>query len=248
MIDHIETRKDITNIMADVRRIAKFVVEYNTKVGNINANTNYTPEGKAKKLETLTEPFKKEIEKWYETVKTELETIKAREMEFSEILEPSEPLLKDCVELIKNTNGVVDIEKIVDMFKGNMQALKIIRIVFGQCVRKTENSIQNLNDLADMPYSFEKQKRYIDKYIFDVEAELETLINEAGMAVYAVESANRFMIEFSKDLIATGELLGLEFDDNEKETGLDTEAYDRAFVLRAMGIPEDEIEKAMNTQ
>ena len=248
MIDHIETRKDITNIMVDVRGIAKFVIEYNTKAGNINANTNYTPEGKAKKLETLIEPYKKEIEKWYNTVKTELETIKAREMEFAEVLEPSEPLLKDCIELIKNTNGIVDIEKIVDMFKGNIQALKIIKTVFGQCIKKTEKSIENLNDLEDIPYSFEKQERYIDKHIIDMEEKFDDLIEKAGGAVFNIESANRFMIEFSKDLIATGELLGLEFDDNEKETGLDTEAYDKAFVLRVMGIPEDEIEKAMKTQ
>lgn len=244
-IDHIETRKDMGDVLAYVRVLADAIKEYNDTTRKIKANRYQSEEGKKAALDRLAGPFKAKCEKWVADARPVLERIQKREMEFAEILDPMDEDLQACVNLIQATNGRINSRAIIDRFIGNHQHLLILKSIFEQKefdLNEKGISEAEFNNVELMlRHSTGFDEKYLDKYIIDVEKMFDDLIYQSGDVALHPENANAHMIQFCDRFFEGAERLGIEFTEDEKETRLDRGAYLDAQIRAAVGLPAEDI-------
>lgn len=126
--------------------------------------------------------------------------------------------LQASIQLIKSVNGKLEtetIDNIVNSFKGNKQALIMLKSIFE---------------------AYDIDTKYIDKYIIDIDG----FIGERKELVYSLtadaNTTTHKMQKLCNDLYRLAENLGIQFSEEEKDTGLSLEEYYDSMARSAMGL------------
>ena len=222
-LEHNETKKGITDIIKSVRLISGNIASLNEQRANILRDDRYTEEYRSAALEKVNETFNGYFAAFAQALPEKLTYMAEIERELENALDITDTELLNSIQIIKALDGNTDTEttdKIISLFIGNMGALKLLKSVYDSC------GVDN---------------KAVANCIFSPADELEALAeNTSTGAAESIKSGTLQIQTFCNDLIKIGEKLGLEFTDEEKETGINLDKYYEDMARSVMGLPVEE--------
>lgn len=217
-INHDITRAEIIAVRDTVRGIAKKAEDFNNQKGKIIKDEYRSEKAKSEAIYALSEQFKTVCQKVDEQVQKSLDRILAAELENNKIFDITDPAIQSAIQLITATSGKIDVETrkdIVNLFRGNAKALVMLHDVFT---------------------AYDIDVKYLEKCMINIEEIIDHIRELSGsMAEDAAESAHQ-MQEICLRLFNLAELLGIPFEDAEKETNLNLDEYYMSMARAAMGL------------
>lgn len=217
-LNHDETKREIESIRNEIRSIANEAIDFNNKKGEIINNELMSDFGKAEQRRVIEEKFKSVCLAINDNIQESLDRILEIETKNNAMFDVADNELQASIQLIKSVNGKLEtetIDNIVNSFKGNKQALIMLKSIFE---------------------AYDIDTKYIDKYIIDIDG----FIGERKELVYSLtadaNTTTHKMQKLCNDLYRLAENLGIQFSEEEKDTGISLEEYYDSMARSAMGL------------
>lgn len=218
LLNHDTAKRGIESVRNTVRRIAPDAIKYNEKVGYLVKCEDLSEQGKATRRAEYAEEFKTLCKGYDEDFQKALDEIKEAELKNNELFDITDNELQTAIQLIKAVDGQIEQEtrnNIVNKFKGNKQALIMLKSVYE---------------------AYEIDTKYLVKHIVDIESFIEERKALAHSLVADVNTTTHKMQKICNDLYYLAELLGIPFTEEEKDTGLNLDEYYDKLARSAMGL------------
>ena len=215
-INREDVRKQVVNMLADLKDLAALYMENNRKVAEMEGNAAYSREYKDAEIQKIREQLEEKVSGTFENLREHFESMVEIMRENDQVYDFSSPDFISCITLISAVEKPLPLETITGLaakFAGNRQALLALsEVVKGR----------NKDTIKEMFFDTETQAASLQNSIEDLEIGFPKSV---------------LMIPILKDeIVKIAKIYGEELDDAERDLGVDYQDIVTMQMRTVMGL------------
>ena len=211
-INREDVRKQVVNMLADLKDLAALYMENDRKVAEMEGNAAYSREYKDAEIQKIREQLDEKVSGTFENLREHFEGMVEIMRENDQVYDFSSPDFISCITLISAVEKPLPLETITG-FAGNRQALLA------------------LSELAKG-----RNKDTIKEMLFDTETQAASLQNRIEDLEIGFPKSVLMIPTLKDEIVKIAKIYGEELDDAEQDLGVDYQDIVTMQMRAAMGL------------